>query len=69
MRNRHAKEFVTVILIFIFLMTVMNFIGIRYALSHFKMKGDVFTQIGMMEYKNPADGKTLYFLMYEKGDK
>lgn len=66
---KHSKEFLAVMFTFLFLITVLNFVGIRYALSHFKMKGDTFSQVGMMEYVNPADGKKLYFLMYTKGDK
>ncbi len=38
--------------------------------SIFEMNGDNFSLVGMMQYVNPQDGKTVYFPIYKKqGDK
>lgn len=66
---KDKQEFLMMMLFFVVLLGLGDILAIRYSLSHFKMNKDVFTQVGMMEYKNPADGRTLYFLMYTKGDK
>lgn len=66
---KDTKEFLMMLVFFIFAIGIADYMAVRYSLSHFTMNGTTFTQVGMMEYKNPTDGRTLYFLMYTKGDK
>lgn len=64
----NSKEFTITALLFMSILIIANFAMVKYEMIHFTMNGQKFRQVGMMEYKNPVDNKTLYFLMYEKGD-
>lgn len=62
------QEFVVTALLYMVLIGIANFAILKYEMSHLQMNNQKFKQAGMMEYRNPADGKLLYLLMYEKGD-
>jgi hypothetical protein len=66
---KDPKEFAITSLLFMLLIGITNFAILKYEMSHFQMNGQKFKEVGMMEYRNPADGRMLYFLMYTKGDK
>lgn len=70
---KNKKEFYLSVFLFLFILTVIDIAVIKGKLDYIRnnvvMNGNRYTEAGMMEYKNPNDGRTLYLPIYIKGDK
>ncbi len=65
---KDKKELMICVALIVAVMAIADIAYIRNLVngSIFNMNGDQFTLVGMMQYQNPQDGKTVYFPIYQK---
>lgn len=64
--DNKQKESILVYGIMLFILSICNFAYVKYTQETLNLDGHKFKNVGLMEYKNNADGAILYIPVFKR---